>query len=113
MYEPPALQMLRQRPLCMSMTQQHSQHCTSLHKGGLKHESQYISARKTWRRHTLQLAMAEAPSGASRSVPVPTRQWQNTDMDPELAEVLDLASDEELEELHTILYSECWAALGC
>ena len=30
-------------------------------------------------------------------------------MDPELAEVLDLATDEELEELHTILYSESQA----
>ena len=113
MNKPLALNMLEQRPLCMYMTQQHPQQCTSLHKGVLKHHSHYTSARKTWRRHTLPLAKAEAPGGASRSVPVPTRQQQNSDMDPELAEVLDLASDEELEELHTILYSECLAALSC
>ena len=112
MSKPAALRVIRQRPLWMSMTQQHLQQCTSLHKGVLKHQSQYTSARKTWRRHTLQLARAEAPGGASRSVPVPTRQWQNLDMDPELAEVLDLASAEELEELHPILYSECLTVLG-
>ena len=113
MDKPPALHVLRQSPLCMSMTQQHSRQRTRLHKGVLKHQLQYTSARKAWRRHTLHLAEAEAPGGAPRSVPVPTRQWQNSDMDPELAEVLDLASDEELEELHTILYSECLAVPGC
>ena len=107
----PALHVLRQSPLCMSMTQQHLQQRTSLHKGVLKHQN--TSVRKAWRRHTLHLAGAEAPGSASRSVPVPTRQLQNSDMDPELAEVLDLASDEELEELHTILYSECLAVPGC
>ena len=95
----------------MSTVQQHLQQCTSLHEGVLKRQSQYTSPTKTGRRHAPQLAKAEASGGASRSLPVPTRQPQNSDMDPELAEVLELASDEELEELHTILYSECLVAL--
>lgn len=98
----------------MNMLQQHLHcQCATLQKGLLKRQLRNTSAGKTWRQQAPQLVKAEAPGGASQSVPVPTRQWQNSDMDPELAEVLDLASNEELEELHTILYSECLAALGC
>ncbi len=98
----------------MNMLQQHLHcQCATLQKGLLTRQLRNTSAGKTWRQQAPQLVKAEPPGGASQSVPVPTRQWQNSDMDPELAEVLDLASNEELEELHTILYSECLAALGC
>lgn len=52
------------------------------------------------------LTSVVASSSQSDSLPVVTQPWSSNDVDRDLWAVLDLASDEELERVHDILFGE-------